>query len=148
MSLAEKYCITAAFIFFMIGLFAGIWKYLLMVKSENGKSRYYVDAAHSTSFLYAVSALLLGVFARYSLFPAVVNEVSALSALIFFGSAIALNVITGIKSETRNQIKESKNGTPGFSPIWLVNSYMFLLIIGEVGGSAILGTGALMAIWS
>ncbi len=148
MTLATKYCITAAFIFFMIGLLAGIWKYLLMVKSERTTSRYYVDAAHSTSFLYAMSALLLGLFAHYSVFPAWLNEVAALSALIFFGFTILFNVVTGAKSDTRNQIKESKNGSPGFSPMWLVHFCMILLIIGEVGGSAILGVGALLAIWS
>ena len=148
MSLAEKYCLTFAFILFMIGLFTGIWRYWLMVKSEESKSRYYVDTAHRTSFLYAFSALLLGIFARYSVFPAWLNERSALSALLFFFIANAMNLISGFKSDTNNQIKDSKNGVPGFSPMWLVHSYMVLLIIAEVGGSTILGVGALLSIWS
>lgn len=148
MTLAEKYCLTAAFVFFMVGLLAGIWKYLQMIQSENCRSRYYVDSAHSTSFLYAVSALLLGVFARHSVFPDLVNEIAALSALIFFGTAIGLNVINGLKSDTRNQIKASRSGTPGFSPMWLVHSYTAALIIAEVGGSSVLGIGALLSVWS
>jgi hypothetical protein len=32
--------------------------------------------------------------------------------------------------------------------MWMVNSYMLLVIIGEVTGSAILGIGALLGIWS
>ena len=148
MTLAEKFCLTAAFLFFMTGLFAGIWKYLQMTGSPKTRSRHYVDAAHSTSFLYALAALLLGMFARHSVFPAMVNTISALTALVFFGSTIALNILTGIKSDTISQIRESKNSTPGFSPMWMVNTYMVLLTIGEVGGAAVLGTGALTAIWS
>ena len=148
MTLAEKFCLTAAFIFFMTGLLAGIWKYLQMVRSPRTRSRHYVDASHSTSFLYAMAALLLGVFARHSVFPAMVNTISALAALTFFGSTIALNILTGIKSDTISQIKESKQGTPGFSPMWMVSTYMVLLIMSEVGGSTVLGIGALMALWS
>jgi hypothetical protein len=57
-------------------------------------------------------------------------------------------LITGLKSDTNNQIRESKNGAAGFEPMWMVNSYMLLVITGEVAGSAILGIGALLAIWS
>jgi len=148
MNLAEKICITAAFIFFMTGLFAGIWKYLLMVKSEDSRSRYYVDVAHRVSFIYAVSSLLLGYFAHYSIFPGWLNIISAFLVCALFASAILVDLITGLKSDTNNQIRESKNGAAGFEPMWMVNSYMLLVIIGEVTGSAILGIGALLRIWS
>jgi hypothetical protein len=59
-----------------------------------------------------------------------------------------VDLITGLKRETNNQIRESKNGVAGFEPMWMVNSYMLLVIIGEVTGSAILGIGALLGIWS
>ena len=148
MNLAEKICITAAFIFFMTGLFAGIWKYRLIVKSEDSRSRFYVDAAHRVSFIYAASSLLLGVFAHYSIFPSWLNIISALLVNALFASAIMVNLITGLKSDTNNQIRESKKGVLGFEPMWMVNSYMLLVIVGEVSGSAILGIGALLAIWS
>lgn len=148
MNLAEKICMTAAFIFFMTGLCSGVWKYLLMVTSEDGRSRYYVDAAHRVSFIYAAASLLLAVFSFHSLFPGWLNVLSALTVNVLFASAIAMNVITGFKSDTNNQIRDSRKGVAGFAPLWVVNSYMIVLILGEVIGSAILGIGALLAIWT
>lgn len=147
MSLAEKYCLTAAFIFLMIGLLSGIWKYWLMIVSENGRSRYYVDIAHRSALMYTFAAIALGQFAKYSVLDDWVNEAAALSALIFFGLAIGSYLIHGFMDDTNNQIRDSKNGAHGAMPMWTVNLFMVALIIAEVGGSAVLGVGAMLSIW-
>ena len=62
MSLAEKICLSAAFVFFMTGLLTGIWKYWHIANSEDASSPVYVDIAHRSSLLYSFAALLLAAF--------------------------------------------------------------------------------------
>ncbi|UZE96338.1 hypothetical protein [Alkalimarinus alittae] len=147
MSLAEKYCLTAAFIFFMTGLVSGIWKYRLMVKGFDHRARYYVDITHRSSLMYSFAAILLAKFAELSVFPAVVNNTAALATLIFFAAAIFTYIVHGVLRDTTNQLEEPHRVGNTKLPAWLTPLFMLLLIIAEVGGSAVLGVGALLSIW-
>lgn len=79
MSLAEKYCLTAAFLFLMTGLLTGIWKYRHMARSHAATAPVYVDIAHRSSLMYAFAAILLGQMAALSRFSDQVNAWAALS---------------------------------------------------------------------
>lgn len=147
MSLAEKYCLTAAFIFFMTGLLSGIWKYHLMNKGVDHRDRYYVDITHRSSLLYSFAALLLAKFAELSVFPDAVNNISALATLIFFAAAIAAYIVHGVLRDTSNQLEKPHKVGHTNLPKWLMPVFMILLIVAEVGGSAVLGVGALLSIW-
>lgn len=147
MSLAEKYCLTAAFIFFITGLLSGIWKYHLMNKGVDHRERYYVDITHRSSLLYSFAAILLAKFAELSVFPDIVNTVSALAVLIFFAAAIFTYIVHGVLNDTNNQLEKPHKVGHKHLPTWLTPVFMILLIVAEVGGSAVLGIGALLSIW-
>lgn len=147
MTLAEKYCITAAFIFFMTGLLSGVWKYRLMTQGVSHQARYYVDITHRSSLLYSFAALLLAKFAELSVWSAPVNSLAALSALTFFAAAIVTYMVHGVLKDTDNQLQKPHKVAHFLLPTWLIPSFMVLLIIAEIGGSVMLGVGALMSIW-
>jgi len=148
MSLAEKLCLTGAFVFFMTGLLTGVWKYVCIARSEKATSPRYVDIAHRSSLLYAFAALLLAQFARLSVFSDLVNTVAAASALAFFAMAIASYVVHGALRDTSNQLRRPHRLGVMTIPAALMTLFMVLLIIAEIGGSAVLGVGALLAIWA
>lgn len=148
MSLAEKICLSAAFLFFMTGLITGIWKYRHMARSEDATSPIYVDIAHRSSLLYSFAALLLAAFSAHSVFAGWVNTVAALAALVFFALAIATYVIHGLLQDTDNQLRRPHRLGKRLLPSWVTGLFMTLLIVGEVGGALVLGTGAMLGVWS
>ncbi len=118
-----------------------------MVKGVDHRARYYVDITHRSSLLYAFAAILLAKFAELSVFSAWVNNTAALAALIFFAAAICTYIVHGVLKDTSNQLeKPHKVGSMKLPP-WLTPLFMILLIVAEVGGSAVLGVGALLSIW-
>ncbi|RMJ04318.1 hypothetical protein DOQ08_01638 [Marinobacter litoralis] len=147
MSLAEKLCLTAAFIFFMTGLLTGIWKYWCMATSPKAAAPRYVDIAHRSSLMYSFAALLLGWFASYSVYTDWVNTLAAVSALGFFGLAIGTYIIHGILRDTSNQLRKPHKLGQSTLPGWLVHGFMIALVVAEVGGSFVLGSGALLGVW-
>ncbi|WP_203299808.1 hypothetical protein [Marinobacter sediminum] len=148
MSLAEKICLSAAFLFFMTGLITGIWKYRHMARSENATAPVYVDIAHRSSLLYSFAALLLTAFSAHSVFAGWVNTIAALAALVFFALAIATYVIHGLLQDTDNQLRRPHRLGKRLLPAWVTGLFMTLLIAGEVGGALVLGTGAMLGVWS
>lgn len=118
-----------------------------MAKGVDHRARYYVDITHRSSLLYAFAAILLAKFAELSVFPAIVNNTSALAALIFFAAAIGTYIVHGFLKDTSNQLEKPHKVGSMKLPAWLTPLFMLLLIIAEVGGSAVLGIGALLSIW-
>mgnify|MGYP000628053228 CR=1 FL=1 len=147
MSLAEKICLSAAFLFFMTGLFTGIWKYRHMARSEDASSPVYVDIAHRSSLLYSFAALLLAAFSAHSVLAAWINAAAAIAALAFFAFAIGTYVLHGLLQDTDNQLRRPHRLGKRLLPSWMTGLFMVLLIVGEVGGTLVLGTGAMLGIW-
>lgn len=147
MTLAEKLCLTATFIFFMTGLLTGIWKYGCMATSAKAAAPRYVDIAHRSSLMYSFAAVLLGWLASHSVHPDWLNTLGAVSALGFFAFAIAAYIIHGLLRDTSNQFRKPHRLGPMTLPSWMLHSFMVALVIAEVGGSLTLGTGAMMSIW-
>ncbi len=147
MSLAEKYCLTAAFLFFMTGLLTGVWKYRHMARSQNATAPVYVDIAHRSSLLYAFAAILLGQFAAVSRFSEQVNAWAALIALTFFGLAILSYVIHGLLQDTDNQFQRPHKLGNQTLPGLLFGLFMAALVLGEIGGALTLGVGAMLHVW-
>ncbi|MBL1271057.1 MAG: hypothetical protein COB25_001280 [Oceanospirillales bacterium] len=147
MALAEKLCLTAAFVFFMTGLLTGIWKYWCMANSPKAAAPRYVDIAHRSSLMYSFAALLLGWFASHSVHPDWLNTLGAVCALGFFALAIGTYIVHGVLRDTSNQLRKPYRLGVMTLPSWTVHSFMVALIVAEVGGSLILGTGAMMSIW-
>lgn len=147
MTLAEKLCLTAAFVFFMTGLLTGIWKYWCMARSPKAAAPRYVDIAHRSSLMYSFAAVLLGWFASHSVHPDWLNTLGAVCALGFFALAIGTYIVHGFLRDTSNQLRKPYKLGASTLPSWMVHGFMVALIVAEVGGSLILGTGAMMAIW-
>ena len=148
MSLAEKICLSAAFLFFMTGLLTGIWKYRHIAKSKDASSPVYVDIAHRSSLLYSFAALLLAAFSGYSIWTDLVNAVAAISALAFFAFAIGTYLLHGLLQDTDNQLRRPHRLGGRLLPPWLIGLFMVLLIVAEVGGTLVLGAGAMLGIWN
>ncbi|HTN32829.1 MAG TPA: hypothetical protein VL091_02370 [Marinobacter sp.] len=147
MSIAVKLCLTAAFVFFMTGLITGVWKYVCMARSPKAAAPRYVNVAHQSSLMYSFAAALLGWFASYSVFPDWLNTLSAAVALLFFALAIGSYVLHGMLQDTSNQFRKPHQlGAWSLHPALMV-FFMVVLIVAEVGGTAVLGVGALLAIW-
>ena len=147
MSLAEKICLSAAFLFFITGLLTGIWKYRHMARSEDATSPVYVDIAHRSSLLYSFAALLLAAFSAHSVLADWVNTTAAVAVLVFFAFAIGTYVIHGLLQDTDNQLRRPHRLGKRQLPSWVTGFFMLLLIVGEVGGALVLGAGAMLGIW-
>lgn len=147
MSLAEKYCLTAAFVFFMTGLLTGIWKYLHIARSTDATAPVYVDIAHRSALMYAFAAIVLAQLAAVSVWSATTNAWAALIALGFFAFAIVTYVLHGALQDTDNQFRRPHRLGKSTLPAGMFRLSMWALVAGEVGGVGVLGVGALRGIW-
>lgn len=147
MELAEKLALTGAFLFFLTGLLTGVWKYRAIMASKDAQAPYYVDIAHRASLQYAFAAVLLAVFARYSAFSSMVNAIAAAVVLFYFAFAIFTYILHGFLRDTDNQLRKPHVLGHGTVPSPVMTVSMWLLIAGEIGGTAVLGAGAMITIW-
>lgn len=126
--------IACAGIFFMTGLLTGAWKFSCMLNSTDFKTPYYVDIAHRSALLYSFAAILIAVFAYFSIFPEWVTLTATAAPLLFFAIAIFNYIKLGIKNNTNNQLRDSDNPM-GDKVI------MGALMVAEIGGFLILLIG-------
>ncbi|WP_323751783.1 hypothetical protein [Marinobacter sp.] len=147
MTLAVKLCLSAAFLFFMTGLITGIWKYWCIATSPKAAAPRYVDIAHRSSLMYSFAAMLLGWFAGYSVYADWLNTLAAAGALGFFALAIGTYIIHGILRDTSNQLRKPHKLGQSNLPGWLIHGFMIALVVAEVAGSFVLGSGALLGVW-
>jgi hypothetical protein len=126
--------ISCAGIFFMVGLLTGAWKFSCMMKSKDFKAPYYVDIAHRAALLYSFAAILIAVFAYFSVFSEWVNIFATVAPLLFFAIAIVNYIKLGVVNETNNQLRDSENPTGD-------KIIMGSLMVAEIGGFFVLLVG-------
>ena len=126
--------ISCAGIFFMVGLLTGAWKFSCMMKSKDFKAPYYVDIAHRAALLYSFAAILIAVFAYFSVFSSWINILATVAPLLFFAIAIVNYIKLGVVNETNNQLRDSEN--PAGDKI-----IMGSLMVAEIGGFFVLLVG-------
>ncbi|KAA0021469.1 hypothetical protein [Antrihabitans cavernicola] len=124
--------LLAAGLIFLWALVLGVWKFAQMSNSANGLAHPYVDIAHRAALLYSFATLLLSVFVELSGWPTAVNLVAVTIVVAFFVGAIASYVYHGFRRDTENQFHH---------PIALLRPAMLALIVGEIGGTAVLLAG-------
>lgn len=124
--------ILAAGLIFLLALVLGIWKYRQMATSENHLAHPYVDIAHRAALLYSFATMLVAVFVELSAWPTWVNLTAAMVLVFFFVAAIFEYIVHGIRRDTTNQFEH---------PTSALTVGMIALIIGEVGGFAVLLAG-------
>ncbi|MFC6009647.1 hypothetical protein [Nocardia lasii] len=116
---------------FLSALLLGVWKYHGIRVA--GAAHVYVDIAHRAALMYSFAGILLAVFTELSAWPTIVNLVADLVILAFFAGAIASYALHGLRRDTTNQFE-------GTIPTELRLS-MYALIVGEIGGFAVLFSG-------
>lgn len=128
-------------VFFLTGLLTGVWKYLAIMRSERAEAPYYVNIAHRTSLLYAFAAQLLAVFAFLSVWTDMVNFWATLFPLVFFAAAIFTYIVHGVLRDTDNQLANPHRLGPMTLPGFLIQGFMWALIVAEIGGFVVLFAG-------
>jgi hypothetical protein len=132
--------LLAAGLIFLLALGLGVWKYRQIMVSDNHRAHPYVDIAHRAALLYSFATLLIAVFVEFSAWPTCVNLTAAMVAVFFFVTAIASYILHGARRATENQFESPARGT-GLS--------MTLLIVGEIGGFAVVFAGFIVGqLWT
>jgi len=126
--------LCAAGLIFLLALVLGVWKYRQMVTSPDHLAHPYVDIAHRSALLYSFATLLVAVFVELSAWPGWVNLAAAMTVVVFFVGAIISYIVHGAKRDTTNQLSEPGPG---------IHVAMTALIVGEIGGFAVLFAGFL-----
>lgn len=124
--------LLAAGLVFLLALGLGVWKYRQMAVSENHLAHPYVDIAHRASLLYSFAILLIAAFVELSSWPSWVNIAAAGVVVFFFVVAIGSYIVHGALRDTTNQFEH---------PTGMLHVGMVALIVGEMGGFAVLLAG-------
>jgi hypothetical protein len=143
---AVALALVASGVFFLSGLLTGVWKYLAIMGSEKAEAPYYVNIAHRTSLLYAFAAQLLAVFAGLSAWSPAVNFWATLFPLAFFGAAIFTYIVHGALRDTENQLARPHRLATATLPGFLIQGFMWALIVAEIGGFLVLFAGLLKSL--
>lgn len=131
-----KVTLLAAGLIFLLALALGVWKYRQIVVADDHRAHPYVDIAHRAALLYSFATLLIAVFVELSAWPTWVNLTAALVVVFFFVAAILSYIVHGALRDTTNQFEHPTRGM-GVS--------MALLIVGEMGGFAVVLAGFIAA---
>ncbi|MCA4722357.1 MULTISPECIES: hypothetical protein [Mycolicibacterium] len=131
--------LLAAGLIFLLALALGVWKYRQMVTSAQHVAHPYVDIAHRASLLYAFATLLTAVFVELSAWPDWVDLTAAMVLVFFFLAAILSYIMHGARRDTTNQFEHPSPG---------MHISMVLLIVGEIGGFAVLLVGFAVGQWA
>ncbi|MCF8587121.1 hypothetical protein [Gordonia liuliyuniae] len=129
---ATQVALIAAGVIFLWALLLGVWKFAQIMRSPTGHAHIYVDIAHRAALMYAFATGLLATFVQFSAWSTVVNTVALAVVVFFFVSAIASYCLHGALRDTDNQMHPN-------SPT--MTAAMVALIVGEVGGSAVIIAG-------
>lgn len=131
--------LLAAGLIFLLALALGVWKHRQMVTSDRHVAHPYVDIAHRASLLYAFATLLTAVFVELSAWPDWVDLTAAMVLVFFFLAAILSYIVHGARRDTTNQFEHPSPG---------MHISMVLLIVGEIGGFAVLLVGFAVGQWA
>lgn len=127
-----KITLLAAGLIFLLALGLGVWKYRQIMVTEDHRAHPYIDIAHRAALLYSFATALIAVFVELSAWPAWVNLTAAMVVVFFFVGAIGSYILHGARRDTENQFDHPARGTGVF---------MALLILGEMGGFAVIFAG-------
>lgn len=127
--------LLAAGAMFLVALALGVWKYLQMATSESHVAHPYVDTAHRAALLYSFATLLVASFVQFSGWSEAIDLTCAGVLYFFFASAVAGYAYHGWRRDTDNQFRDPSPSARALTV------YMAALIVGELGGFAVLLAG-------
>lgn len=132
LGLDTRLTLLAAGLIFLLALGLGVWKYRQMATSPTHLAHPYVDIAHRASLLYSFATLLIAVFVELSSWATWVNLTAAGVLVFFFLVAIGSYILHGALRDTTNQFERPTAG---------LHAGMWALVVGEIGGFAVLLAG-------
>lgn len=103
-----------------------------MLRSPEAVAQPYTDIAHRSALLYSFAIALIAVFVELSDWPTSVDLTATPAQMAFFAAAIAWYQWHGMRRDTDNQFRQA---APALG--W----FMGALIVGEIGGFAVLLAG-------
>mgnify|MGYP003607274599 FL=1 len=138
---ATQWAIVFSGIFLWIGMLTGVWKYLQIRRSVQGRAHYYVDIAHRSSLLYAAASLILAVLSTFSVLSDFVALVCVLANLFYFAMSVLIYMVHGLLQDTTNQCTQRHRLGTLTLPAWCMSVMMLSLIVGELGATTVLLLG-------
>lgn len=132
LELDTKVIVLVAGLLLLWALGLGVVKYHQMSTSPDGTAHRYVDIAHRAALMYSFAALVLAVLAQFSAWSVPVDLIAASVVLLFFVAAVVSYTVHGFRRDTENQFVDPVPGT---------HLFMVSLIVGEIGGTAVLAAG-------
>ena len=132
LGLATRLTLLAAGVIFLLALVLGVWKYRQMATSPEHVAHPYVDIAHRAALMYSFATLLIAVFVELSSWAMWVNLAAAGVLVFFFLVAIGSYIMHGALKDTTNQFERPTAG---------LHAGMWALVVGEIGGFAVLLAG-------
>jgi hypothetical protein len=129
MSLAIKISLLASGLFLLTGMLTGVLKYQRIMTSVEHRAPVYVDIAHRAAFLYSFAMLVIAKLLEYNPYSVKVQTGAVAAVLVFLVITILGYIAHGIKNDTENIFNHRS-----FTTTW----YMYLLIVGEIGGLSII----------
>ena len=132
LGLDTRLTLLAAGLIFLLALALGVWKYRQMATSPEHVAHPYVDIAHRAALMYSFATLLIAVFVELSSWAMWVNLAAAGVLVFFFLVAIGSYIMHGALKDTTNQFERPTAG---------LHAGMWALVVGEIGGFAVLLAG-------
>lgn len=129
MNLAVKISLLSSGLFLLLGMLIGIIKYRKMLTSAEHLAPVYIDIAHRAAFLYSFAMLVIAKLLEYSPYSENVQLGASGLVLAFLTLTVFGYLGHGLKNDTDNVFRERT-----FTTTW----YMYLLIVGEIGGLSII----------
>ncbi len=129
MSLAIKISLLASGLFLLLGMLTGVLKYQRIMTSPEHRAPVYVDIAHRAAFLYSFAMLVIAKLLEYNPYSTKVQMGAVAAVLVFLVITILGYLSHGIRNDTENIFHQRT-----FTTTW----YMYLLIVGEIGGLSII----------
>ena len=136
LGLDTRLTLLAAGVIFLLALVLGVWKYQQMATSPEHVAHPYVDIAHRAALMYSFATLLIAVFVELSGWATWVNLTAAAVQVFFFLVAIGSYIMHGALKDTTNQFERPTAG---------LHAGMWALVVGEIGGFAVLLAGFVSA---
>ena len=132
MDQASKVAILSAGIFFLFGLVTGIWKYIILTKSQDEKSNTYIHILHRTCLFYSFASLLISKLVEFSIFSEYLRVVlvAVIEASFLFASINYL--IHAVLNDTENQFRKPYAIGKFKLPTFVFHGGMVLIILEEI----------------
>ncbi|KAF2775241.1 hypothetical protein [Streptomyces sp. OM5714] len=123
----------AAGLIFLAALILGVWKWQQSISSPDGTAHRYVNVAHNAGLMYSfATSAIVAPLVQLSGWPSAVNITAATATIGMFIVTISNYVRLGIEGRTDNQMRDRRRSLRGVREA---------LIIGEIGGTAVLLSG-------